>query len=149
MEGSGAGKGRHAAKLIWVNDRCAPVSHYADMTRHIAPLAPVAALMALAACQSAYAPRVATEAPPPPAFVEAACGGCHAVEPPFLSPNMRAPSFEAVANRPGVTKATIRAWLRDAHNYPEDMDFDLTRERVDEVADYMITLRRADYVPMP
>lgn len=84
-----------------------------------------------------------------PAFVEAACGGCHAVEPPFLSPNRQAPSFEAVANRPGVTKATIRAWLVNAHNYPEQMDFDLERDHVEQVTDYMITLRRDDYVPMP
>jgi hypothetical protein len=112
--------------------------------RETAPiLAAALAALALAACTTTPAPE-----PDPPAFVEAACGGCHAVEPPFLSPNTRAPSFEAVANRPGVTRATIRAWLIDAHNYPEQMDFDLTRERVDEVTNYMITLRRADYVPV-
>lgn len=112
--------------------------------RETAPtLAATLAALTLAACTTTPAP-----APGPPAFVEAACGGCHAVEPPFLSPNTRAPSFEAVANRPGVTRATIRAWLIDAHNYPEQMDFDLTRERVDEVTNYMITLRRADYVPV-
>lgn len=101
----------------------------------------------LAACQTTPQPSALAAAPAPPTFVEAACGGCHAVQPPYLSPNPQAPSFEAVANRPGVTKATIRAWLVNAHNYPDVMDFDLTREHVDEVADYMITLRRADYVP--
>ncbi|MFU7527039.1 hypothetical protein [Qipengyuania sp. ASV99] len=106
------------------------------------------ALPFTAACSTAPKFQLAASAQPaPPAFVEAACGGCHAVEPPYLSPNPQAPSFESVANRPGVTKATIRAWLVDAHNYPEAMDFDLTKERVDEVAAYMITLRRADYVP--
>ena len=109
-----------------------------------APFVAAAALPLMGfACMPAPEP-----APPPPAFVEAACGGCHAVEPPFLSPNPDVPSFESIANRPGVTKATIRAWLRNAHNYPEQMDFDLTSERVDEVADYMITLRRADYIPV-
>lgn len=110
-----------------------------------------AASLALAACQSAYpaAPKVgAISTAPAPTFVEAACGGCHAVEPPFLSPNATAPSFEAIANRPGVTRATIKAWLKNAHNYPEVMDFDLTNEHVDEVTDYMITLRRRDYVPV-
>lgn len=100
--------------------------------------------LALAACVTTPPPHP----PEPPAFVEAACGGCHSVEPPFLSPNARAPSFEAVANRPGVTRATIQAWLRNAHNYPEQMDFDLTSEKVDDVSDYMITLRRRDYVPV-
>ncbi|WP_298335665.1 hypothetical protein [uncultured Erythrobacter sp.] len=109
------------------------------------------ASLALAACQSAYPaePQVgAASSAPAPAFIEAACGGCHAVEPPFLSPNPRAPDFEAIANRRGVTASTIKAWLRNAHNYPEIMDFDLTREHVDEVSDYMITLRRRDYVPV-
>lgn len=86
-------------------------------------------------------------APKPAAFVEAACGGCHAVEPPFLSPNPESPSFAAIANREGLTEATLGDWLADAHNYPEQMDFDLTREQAQQIADYMITLRRADYVP--
>lgn len=110
-----------------------------------------AAGLLLASCQSAYpdAPSVAAASPAPaPAFVEAACGGCHAVEPPFLSPNARAPDFEAIANRPGVSTSTIKSWLRNAHNYPEVMDFDLDKEHIDEVADYMITLRRRDYVPV-
>lgn len=108
-------------------------------------LAPVVAGsgLAVSACMTTPPP----PPPEPPAFVEAACGGCHSVEAPFLSPNPRAPSFEAVANRPGVTRSTIQAWLRDAHNYPEQMDFDLTPERVDEVSDYIITLRHKDYVP--
>lgn len=113
--------------------------------RETAPtfIAPALAALGLAACATTPQP-----APAPPAFVEAACGGCHAVEPPYLSPNPGAPSFEAVANRPGVTRATIRAWLVNAHNYPEQMDFDLTSDHVEEVSAYMITLRRADYVPV-
>ena len=107
----------------------------------IAPI--VFAGLGLAACAITPPP----PAPEPPAFVEAACGGCHAVQPPFLSPNEVAPSFAAVANRPGVTRATIQAWLRNAHNYPDIMDFDLTREHVEEVSDYMIALRRRDYIP--
>ncbi len=102
------------------------------------------ALLGLAACQTA-APQ--TTAAKPPAFVEAACGGCHAVEPPFLSPNPEAPSFAAIANRTGLSEETLASWLTDAHNYPEQMDFDLTGEQAQQIADYMITLRRKDYVP--
>lgn len=118
------------------------------MTYRLNLFAPMAAGAALTLAACVTTPPARSAPAEPPAFVEAACGGCHAVEPPFLSPNARAPSFEAVANRPGVTKATIQAWLRNAHNYPEIMDFDLNKERVDEVADYMITLRRADYIPV-
>lgn len=118
------------------------------MRKSLTIVAPASVALLAAACQT-YSPPRAESAPPPPAFVEAACGGCHATEPPFLSPNQRAPSFESVANRPGVTKATIRAWLINAHNYPEQMDFDLERGQVDQITDYMITLRRDDYVPMP
>lgn len=116
-----------------------------------APLAIVLALAVItAACQtyrSEPAQVAAGADPDPPAFVEAACGGCHAVEPPFLSPNPHAPSFEAIANREGLTRDTLGAWLADAHNYPEDMDFDLEPEHVEQIAAYMVTLRREDYVP--
>ena len=107
------------------------------------------AAASVAACQTtgqdtAPAPAADTRAP---AFVEAACGGCHAVEPPFLSVNPKAPDFEAIANRNNLTEASLAEWLSNAHNYPEDMDFDLTEEQVDQIAVYMVTLRRDDYEP--
>jgi mono/diheme cytochrome c family protein len=115
------------------------------------------ALASLAACATAPG----TDTPPPmvgkstspspdtraPAFVEAACGGCHAVEPPFLSPNPASPSFAAIANRNGLSEKSLGDWLADAHNYPEDMDFTLTRKQIDQIAAYMVTLRDAGYVP--
>lgn len=115
-----------------------------------------APLAALAACQTAE-----SENPPPmigkatsssrdtraPGFVEGACGGCHAVEPPFLSPNPRSPSFAAIANRPGLSEKSFAAWLSEAHNYPEEMDFTLTSAQIDQIAAYMATLRNAGYVP--
>jgi mono/diheme cytochrome c family protein len=114
--------------------------------KHLALIAAAAA--PLAACQTASQPET-TMAPDPPAFVEAACGGCHAVEPPFLSPDPQAPSFEAIANRKGLSRETLGDWLANAHNYPEVMDFDLTRPQVDQIAAYMVTLRRDDYRPQP
>ena len=103
----------------------------------------------LAGCQAYQTSEVETASasvqPDPPAFVEAACGGCHAVQPPFLSPNPQAPSFEEIANREGLSEDTLGTWLKDAHNYPEVMDFDLSAEQADEIAEYMITLRRGDY----
>ncbi|KEO96530.1 hypothetical protein EH32_09890 [Erythrobacter litoralis] len=111
-------------------------------------IALLAAAVPLAACQTASGSDAVME-PDPPAFVEAACGGCHAIEPPFLSPNPQSPSFEAIANRPGLSEDTLGDWLMDAHNYPEVMDFDLSRAQVDQIAAYMITLRREDYRPQP
>ncbi|MEL6530568.1 MAG: hypothetical protein AAGK01_00025 [Pseudomonadota bacterium] len=99
----------------------------------------------LAACQTAGPAAQQASAPNPPAFVEAACGGCHAVQPPFLSPNPEARSFEAIANREELSEATLASWLKDAHNYPDVMDFDLSEEQADEIAQYMVTLRRGDY----
>ena len=104
----------------------------------------------LGACQTTGTPSQTAQTPAdPPAFVEAACGGCHAVAPPFLSPNPQAPGFEAIANRTGITDETLGEWLADAHNYPEVMDFDLDADQVDQIAVYMLTLRRADYQPAP
>lgn len=108
---------------------------------------PVLLAALLSACQTGTPVASASAAPDPPAFVEAACGGCHAVEPPFLSPNPASPTFEMIANTPGVTDDTLAKWLTDAHNYPEVMDFDLTEEQIGTVADYLVTLRRDDYVP--
>jgi hypothetical protein len=36
-------------------------------------------------------------------------------------------------------------WLTDAHNYPEIMDFDLDPLQVEDIADYILTLRSDDY----
>lgn len=144
----------HAPNLIPIKDAVTPEADTSSMTHR--PLLLIA-LTALAACATAPG----TDNPPPmvgkatspspdtraPAFVEAACGGCHAVEPPFLSPNPASPSFAAIANRPGLSETSLGDWLFDAHNYPEDMDFTLTRKQTDQIAAYMVTLRDAGYVP--
>lgn len=144
--------------MTTIKDRVTERVHGDAMTQH--PLRAIALLatplLALAACQTP-----GSENPPPmvgkstsrsadtraPAFVEAACGGCHAVEPPFLSPNPASPSFASIANRPGLSERSLADWLAEAHNYPEDMDFTLTRPQIDQIAAYMVTLRQAGYVP--
>ena len=102
--------------------------------------------LALAACQPAQRP--AASAPPATgfsmtdiAFAQASCGGCHAVEEPGISPNPQSPTFGEIARRPGVTEATLAAYLRDAHNYPEAMDFELSPQQAEALARYMLTLR--------
>ena len=81
------------------------------------------------------------------ALAQAACGGCHMVEPYGLSPNSQAPEWPLIANTPGLTRETLLAWLTQAHNYPEQMDFYLEQDEAEMLADYMLTLRRDDYHP--
>jgi len=137
--------------LIHINELSPdPAILYAMVINRIGkPVIAIALIFTCAGLIAACTTPQQSRDPEPPAFVEAACGGCHAVEPPFLSPNPEAPTFAAIANREGLSEATLGAWLADAHNYPEMMDFDLEQDQVDLIADYMITLRRADYVPPP
>ncbi|WP_156318199.1 hypothetical protein [Porphyrobacter sp. AAP60] len=144
--------------MIMIKDGALGMAHRVSMTQHpLRAIALIAApLLALAACQTP-----GSENPPPmvgkptspyadtraPAFIEAACGGCHAVEPPFLSVNPAAPSFASIANRRGLSEKSLADWLAEAHNYPEDMDFTLTRPQIDQIARYMVKLRKAGYVP--
>lgn len=81
------------------------------------------------------------------AFAEQRCAACHGVTRNSSSPNPESPTFEDIANRPGLTSTTLRQFLRDSHNFPEAMDFAVERERIRELADYIVTLRRADYKP--
>lgn len=108
----------------------------------------VLTLLGLAACQttpdSGSAPAVDADTL---AFAQAACGGCHAVEPNALSPNRDAPEFPAIVNRPGLNSETLTRWLVDAHNYPEEMDFDLDQPQVEELVDYMLSLQNPEYRP--
>lgn len=94
------------------------------------------------------------EAPPPPpvdhevlAFAQAACGGCHGVEQDMLSPDPLAPEWPRIVNTPGLTSASLERWLVDAHNYPEEMDFDLDAPQVEDLVAYMMGLRREGYEP--
>jgi mono/diheme cytochrome c family protein len=128
------------------------------MMRNAIPMIAGAAFGALSLAACAPSPQGPTQAspaaPPAPAprvpnLVQGVCGDCHGVEPPFLSPNPDAPSFEAIANSAGLTGKSLTAWLIDAHNYPEFMEFELSEAEARQVADYMVTLQREDYEPAP
>jgi mono/diheme cytochrome c family protein len=69
------------------------------------------------------------------------CAGCHQTGGPGESPNPRAPPFGEIVNRPGMSKEVLQAWLRDAHNYPIEMGFQLEPHQVDSLAAYMIRWR--------
>ena len=98
----------------------------------------------LTACQSAPDRRAladATAQPHAPAFAEAVCGSCHGVEPAYASPNPMAPAFVDMANREGVTRASLKRFLRDANHYPDAMEFTLEEKHVEELANYILSLR--------
>lgn len=112
--------------------------------RTVLPIGAALGLVAgIAACQSVPP----AEPHPGLAFAQASCGGCHAVERIGVSPNPKAPPFAAIVNQTGLTDATLGTWLRDAHNYPEEMEFYLEGPEVDALVAYMITLRDPDYRP--
>lgn len=76
------------------------------------------------------------------------CADCHAVETGQVSANPSAPEFEAVANAPGLTRASLTSWLNTSHDFPREMYFAIPEEKIDDLVSYMLTLRREDYEPM-
>lgn len=114
------------------------------------------ALLALTACTAAPQASQAVAAPPPPAttsaergfaFAQARCSACHAVTAQGISPNPESPPFAAVVNKPGITRDTLRQFLRDSHNFPDAMNFRVEPEQIDDLADYMLTLHAPGYRP--
>ena len=93
--------------------------------------------------QAAHAARVAKGL----AFAQDRCAACHGVTANAGSPNPESPSFEDIANQPGLTRTTLRRFLADSHNYPEAMQFKVERTEISNLADYMLTLRKPGYKP--
>lgn len=111
---------------------------------HLLCLAPV-----LVACQQTPSAEPAASAAQSrgQALAQASCGSCHAIERYGLSPNRAAPPFAAIVNQQELTAETLSTWLRDAHNYPQQMEFSLGERAVDDLVAYMLTLRDPDYRP--
>lgn len=101
--------------------------------------------LALGACQPLPAGSTAVQRGS--ALAQASCSSCHGVARYATSPNPDAPPFSAIANQEGLTADTLGPWLRDAHNYPREMQFELDPRDVDALVAYMISLRDPDYRP--
>lgn len=114
-------------------------------------LRPALLAFALFAAGSTAALSAATARPQEPALsssakrglatAQARCAACHAITPNDSSPNPEAPSFDDIANREGLTAATLRGYLRDAHNYPDAMNFRIDRPQVRDLSAYIVTLK--------
>lgn len=116
-------------------------------------LAVLTLTVALAAAGEARPPKVGAQATTVHirkglSFARERCAACHGVTANSTSPNPESPPFEEIANRPGLTSLTLRQFLRDSHNYPEAMDFAVERERIRDLADYIVTLKRPGYKPV-
>ena len=82
------------------------------------------------------------------AFASQRCSSCHAVQENRTSPNPESPSFQDIANRPGVTPETMRQFLRSSHNFPAAMNFRIQDSQIRDLADYILTLKKAGYRPV-
>lgn len=114
------------------------------------PLALIASLLVLTACQNrpVEAPSDKVAVMQGQSIAQMSCASCHAVGPPVTSsPNPDAPPFVEVVNREGLTGDTLSAWLKDAHNYPAEMEIELDEAKVSLLVVYMLTLRDPDYTP--
>jgi hypothetical protein len=43
-----------------------------------------------------------------------------------------------------LTQASASSWLRESHNFPDQMNFYLESEQAEALARYLLTLREAD-----
>lgn len=132
------------------------------------PIIAALAALALSACQTyatqdaAAAAKTTTGMPPATtatevpgatpverglAFAEYRCAACHAVAPGEVSSNPDSPTFEMVANTPGLSEESLSSWLHNSHDFPAEMYFAIADENIDDLVAYMLTLRRADYKP--
>ena len=74
-------------------------------------------------------------------FALSACASCHAVRAgQTQSPLAAAPSFEEIANTPGMTAAALNVWLT-AQAHPSMPLLILSSQEVKDVAAYILSLR--------
>jgi mono/diheme cytochrome c family protein len=69
------------------------------------------------------------------------CASCHAVRAgQTRSPVATAPSFEEIANTPGMTAAALNLWLT-AHSHPTMPAIMLSPQEVRDASAYLLSLR--------
>jgi mono/diheme cytochrome c family protein len=75
------------------------------------------------------------------AFAEDVCASCHAVDAGALySPDTAAPTFDSIANTPGMTRIALSAWMQGAHQDMPQLIVD--QDRIDDLWAYLSTLER-------
>jgi mono/diheme cytochrome c family protein len=72
------------------------------------------------------------------------CAECHQVEGRAATRlDQLAPAFAEIANQISTTELSLRAFLRTPH--PNMPDFRLTREQIDDVVAYILSLRQKQH----
>ena len=105
-----------------------------------------AAVCLIGACVAQTEPNPAGDLARPSAamglrYAQQVCAGCHGVTPgQSQSPNPNAPSFEVIANLPGMTGTALNAWLHSPH--PTMPNLIVSPADRDNIAAYLQTLRR-------
>ncbi len=76
------------------------------------------------------------------AYAKKICAECHAVERGEKeSPYLDLPSFQAVADSPGITERALAVWLQNPH--PNMPDFILPQPDMEDVIAYIMSLKSA------
>jgi mono/diheme cytochrome c family protein len=112
------------------------------------PLTPIA--LALAACTTLPAKPVielTEQQARGYGFAKANCAACHGIIANASSPTPDAPPFEMVVNVTGLSARSLEKFLKDSHNFPGQMAFEIDPAKVDDLTSYMMTLRRPGYNP--
>lgn len=69
------------------------------------------------------------------------CANCHQVAPGGPGPSSdAAPAFQAIARMPSTTSMALRAFLQTPH--PNMPNYHLTREELDDLVAYLLSLQR-------
>ena len=77
------------------------------------------------------------------AYAEQVCAACHAVLPhENLSPLPQAPTFQSVADTPGMTELALTVWLQSSH--PTMPNIILTPDELRNVVAYIRSLKREE-----
>jgi mono/diheme cytochrome c family protein len=75
------------------------------------------------------------------ALAQAWCSSCHMVSPQQQNAgNDAVPSFASVARMPSTTQTSLEAFLQSPH--PPMPDLELSRNQLDDVAAYILSLRK-------
>lgn len=97
-------------------------------------------LLAVSAAPAALAQRGDVEAGL--TYARTHCAGCHAVEQGRSSPLAAAPTFEKIANMPGMNLMAFDVWMRTGHPTMPLLKLDATQ--TEDVSAWLQTLRRRD-----
>ena len=73
-------------------------------------------------------------------YAQENCGSCHGVGDGVHSVNLAAPTFNQIADTPGMTRIALSAWMRSEHVMMPH--YVVEQDNIDDVWAYIATLKR-------